>query len=127
MVPASPPQDALAFIERAQRLRARGAQATFAVCESARLLGIVLLARDGTAPDRAELGYWIAPRARGQGHATAAARQLVDHGFRRMGLSLIVARCPSDNPASRRVLEKVGFRFVELEPAAVRRYELPRR
>jgi RimJ/RimL family protein N-acetyltransferase len=117
--------DALAFVERAQRLRARGTQATFAVCDAARLLGVVLLARDATVPERAELGYWIAPQERGRGYATAAARQLVDHGLSRMGLTLITARCPSDNPASIRVLEKLGFNLVAVETAGIRRYELP--
>ncbi len=132
--PAADPRDgslALAFVERAQRLRARGARETFAVCEDDRLLGIAALARDEGAPDRAELGYWIGRAYRGRGYATAAAGRLLTHGFERMRLGLVFARCISSNRASLRVIEKLGLRFVALEPsddpkAPMCRYELDR-
>ena len=121
----------LGFLERAQRLRAHGLQETFAVCEDDRLIGLGGLARDDRAPDRAELGYWIAVPYRGRGHATAAARGLLAHGFERMRLALLFARTASANRASLRVLDKVGLRFVGVEPVAegnepLRRYELRR-
>jgi RimJ/RimL family protein N-acetyltransferase len=135
--PAPDPRDgslALAFVERAQRLRARGARETFAVCEDDRLLGIAALARDEEAPDRAELGYWIGRAYRGRGYATAAAGRLLAHGFERLHLILVFARCFSTNRASIRVLDKLGLHFVGLEPShnarqsaePVRRYELTR-
>jgi RimJ/RimL family protein N-acetyltransferase len=131
----SPLQNVLAFVVHAQRLRARGVRETFAVCDTERLLGIAVLARDPAAPDRAEMGYWIGPPDRGHGYATAAARQLVTRGFGRMKLALVFARCASANRASTRVVEKLGFRFVGLEPALehpesvgepIRRYEMTR-
>jgi len=131
-LPALDPRDGiLAFIERAQRLRARGAGDTFAVCEDDRLLGIAALARAERAPDRAELGYWIGRAYRGRGYATAAARQLLAHGFERMRLGLVFARCLNSNRASLRVMEKLGLRFVALEPSddskePMCRYELDR-
>jgi RimJ/RimL family protein N-acetyltransferase len=129
--PASVRQAVLAFVARAQRLRARGTHATFAACLGGRLVGIARLARDEAAPDRAELGYWIGPPDRGRGYATTTARQLVSHGFGRMGLALVFARCPVANRASARVLAKLGFRAVDLEPShdpasPVRCYELTR-
>lgn len=132
----SPAQKVLAFVARAQWLHARGARETFAVFGTERLLlGIVMLGRDPAASDRAEMGYWIGPPNRGHGYATAASRQLLTHGFGRMKLALVFARCPSANPASTRVVEKLGFRFVGLEPALerpesmgepIRRYEMTR-
>jgi len=124
----------LAFVERAQRLRARGMRETFAVCEAGRLLGVATLARHETTPDHAELGYWIGRPYWGRGYATAAGRQLLAHGFGRMRLVLVFARCFSGNRASIRVLEKLGLGFVGLEAARnskwpierVRRYELSR-
>ena len=131
-----PPGAALAFVDRAQRMRARGAHETFAVCEAGGgFLGVALLVRDDQIPARAELGYWIGRPYWGRGYATAAARRLLGHGFDRMGLEVVGARCLSANRASARVIEKLGFRFVGLEasptlkrPAEpVRRYELARR
>ena len=128
----SPLENVLAFIAGAQRLRARGARATFSVFDADRLVGLALLARDPSVPDHAELGYWIAEPDRGRGYATAAARQLLSHAFGRMSLALVFARCPSANRASARVVEKLRFRFKTSEPwqgptsgvEPVRRYEL---
>jgi RimJ/RimL family protein N-acetyltransferase len=130
--PASARQATMAFVARAQRLRAKGMRETFAVCDAERVVGIAVLTRDPSAPDRAELGYWIGRPHRGRGYATAAARQLASYGFTRMGLAVVVARCASANRTSARVVEKLGFRFAGLEPPQestspadpVRRYEL---
>ena len=88
--------DVLAFITRAQRLRARGARETFAVLDAKRLVGLAMLARDPSAREHAELGYWIGHRERGNGYATAAAQQLVTHAFGRMALALVFAHCSED-------------------------------
>ena len=59
---------------------------------------------------RAELGYWIGVPYWGQGYCTEAARALVDYGFRAMGLHRIVATHFTCNPASGRVMQKLGMR-----------------
>jgi RimJ/RimL family protein N-acetyltransferase len=121
----APLGSAQAFVVHAQRLRARDAGVTFAVCDGDRLVGIVTLVRDAAAPDRAELGYWIGRDDRGRGHASAAVRQVVGHGFGRMGLDLVFAHCPDANLASGRVLAKLGFRRVA-SSGDPRRFELGR-
>ena len=63
-----------------------------------------------TAPDRrAELGYWIGRPYWNRGYATEAARAMVEYGFGPLGLHRIMARHLARNPASGRVLEKVGM------------------
>jgi len=57
----------------------------------------------------AELGYWIARQHWGQGYAPEAARAVIDIA-RTIGHSRLVASHFLDNPASGRVLEKLGFR-----------------
>jgi RimJ/RimL family protein N-acetyltransferase len=134
-IPHPYPRDgALVFVARAQRLRALGLHATFAVCDGDDLVGIATLARHEPVADRAELGYWIGRPHWGRGHATAACRLVLAHGFERMRLGVVFARCFTANDASLRVLEKLGFGFVGLEAARspgrpvapVRRYELSR-
>jgi len=66
--------------------------------------------------DAAEFGYWLAPDERGKGLATAAALVFVQYGFSSLGLKRITARTLSCNPASRRVLEKIGFQLIEIKP-----------
>lgn len=64
----------------------------------------------GTDESSRELGYVIGPRSRwGQGLATAAATAAVAFGFSQLALSRVWAECWESNPASQRVLAKVGF------------------
>jgi [ribosomal protein S5]-alanine N-acetyltransferase len=59
--------------------------------------------------DRAELGYWVGKPYWGRGYATEAARALVEYGFDTLGLHRIYARYLTRNPASGRVLHKIGM------------------
>lgn len=79
--------------------------------ESDALLGAMTLSniRRGVA-DTGVLGYWIAQRHAGRGHATAACRAMVGYAFGTLGLHRVEAACVPTNLASRRVLEKSGFR-----------------
>ena len=71
-------------------------------------LGAVgLLLEPGHA--RAELGYWLGKPHWWQGYATEAARALVRNGFEAEGLNRIFAHHFTRNPASGRVLQKLGM------------------
>jgi RimJ/RimL family protein N-acetyltransferase len=56
-----------------------------------------------------EIGYEIAPGFRGQGYATAAARQLVDRAFKTDEVAAVEARTLPCTNASVAVLMKAGF------------------
>jgi RimJ/RimL family protein N-acetyltransferase len=58
---------------------------------------------------RAELGYWIGVPYWNNGYATEAGRAVVRHGFEAEGLNRIYAFHFSSNPASGRVLQKLGM------------------
>jgi RimJ/RimL family protein N-acetyltransferase len=73
--------------------------------------GETLLGGVGLTPagDAHELGYWLTPDAWGRGYATEAARAVLEMGRDSLGLRRFVARHHIDNPASGRVLAKLGF------------------
>ena len=56
-----------------------------------------------------ELGYWLTPDAWGRGYATEAG-QAVLRAARARGIRRVTASHFVDNPASARVLRKLGFR-----------------
>ncbi|NLK09287.1 MAG: GNAT family N-acetyltransferase [Firmicutes bacterium] len=56
-----------------------------------------------------ELGYWIGKPYWNKGYCTEAARALVDFGFEKVGLNRIQARHLVTNPASGRVMQKLGM------------------
>lgn len=58
----------------------------------------------------AEIGYWLGEKAWGFGVATESVRQMVHFAFTEYDLARIEARVFGWNPASKRVLEKAGFK-----------------
>lgn len=59
----------------------------------------------------AEIGYWIAEPHWGRGLATEATRRLTEYAFARFPFVRLEAGVFEWNPASRRVLEKAGYRL----------------
>jgi len=106
----------LAFIQSTRDAIAQGTGATWAIEVDGRVAGTIALgdirfAHAALRVDRAELGYWIAPALRGAGLVTEAARAVVRCGFEAIGLHKIQVHCVEENVASRRVIEKLGFRM----------------
>lgn len=62
-------------------------------------------------PATGEIGYSVVRDFRSKGIATEAVRALVEEAFDRARLARVHAYCVPENKASRRVLERVGFRF----------------
>ncbi len=58
---------------------------------------------------RAELGYWVGKPYWNQGYCTEAARALLGYGFERLGLNRVYSHHFARNPASGRVMQKIGM------------------
>jgi len=63
--------------------------------------------------DSPDLGYAFLERHSGKGYATEAARAVLRHVREVMGLPKLAAITDPANRASWRVLEKIGFRYVD--------------
>jgi RimJ/RimL family protein N-acetyltransferase len=100
-----------AFIAGAAGRRARGESLELAVVGAAggRLLGAVGLVMDRYDPARAEVGYWVAPWARGAGVAARALALLSRWALGPLGLARLDLVASVANPASMRVAERCGF------------------
>ena len=87
-----------------------GTSATFAIVgnKTEALVGAIslMIKREHR---RAELGYWIALDCWNRGYATEASQRIIDFGFETLGLHRIEARHLVRNPASGRVMQKVGM------------------
>lgn len=85
------------------------------------LLGMIgLHASDD--PAIVELGYWIGVPFWGQGIATEAARAGVDHAFRDRAIEVVFADHLTRNPASHRVMEKLGMTVEGVRRRRVRKW-----
>jgi len=59
----------------------------------------------------AELGYWLGIPFWGSGYGTEAARAVLQHGFETLLLHRIHAAHMTRNPASGRILQKIGMTY----------------
>lgn len=61
--------------------------------------------------DCAEVGFLFAPHAQGQGYGGESLRAVCDYAFQEGGVRRLTATVTAGNVASRRTLEKIGFRL----------------
>jgi ribosomal-protein-alanine N-acetyltransferase len=57
-----------------------------------------------------ELGYIVNPKYQGEGYATEATAALLRKAFKEKHIHRVFAHCNPENPASWKVLERVGLR-----------------
>jgi RimJ/RimL family protein N-acetyltransferase len=74
-----------------------------------RLVGLALAPHIDHAAREAELGYLVAPSARGRGYATELLRLLTDWAFEQAGVLRATLVIDVENPASARVAERAGY------------------
>lgn len=99
-----------AWISAQPRRYQSSQEVVFAVVrkEDGRLVGSIglrLIAEEA----KGELGYWIGRQYWNRGYATEAARAILAYGFLQLQLVSIYAHYMVRNPASGRVLEKIGM------------------
>lgn len=122
---------ATGWIATHQKQWDEGKEAIFAVCEhgggggggaNGTLVGAIGLALN-LPQSRAELGYWIGVPYWGRGYATEASLALVRYGFRELGLNRVFSCHFDGNPASGRVMEKLGMKREGLMRGHVKKWE----
>lgn len=109
------PQGAAArWIESVVPRQEAGTEYAFAILnERAILVGVSGLTDvDG---ELAELGFWIGRPYWSRGYATEAGRQTLRFAFDELGLQRVFARPMDRNGPSRRVVQKLGFDFQQIE------------
>ncbi len=78
----------------------------FILCElqDNRTVGCVIV-----GPETGEISVRVDANFRRMGYGMEAAKAAVWHGLENLGLDVVSARADSQNPAARRILEKLGF------------------
>ncbi len=78
---------------------------------SERYIGNIGLVNVNSAHNRADIAYYIDKDFRNKGYTTEAAMEILRFGFEELHLKRIGGLCMSINPASRKVMEKIGMIF----------------
>lgn len=110
--------DAREFVEKVEDGEFTGCVYACTLAENGAFTGCAGLEDLGRGP---EIGYWLGEPFWGHGYATEMVEAIVDLAFRVTDLDSLIAGSRIANGASRRVLEKCGFRFTGTEriPSAV--------
>jgi ribosomal-protein-alanine N-acetyltransferase len=97
--------------------RAAGTDLTWALVHEAKPIGVVTLGGikwtfRAWRLDRAELGYWMGRPFWGQGLMAEAATAATRWGFETLGLHKITIGCIEGNAASKKIIERIGYRYL---------------
>lgn len=105
------PSDAVALIRGSTDHRHSGTAASFAitVTDTGELLGAIGVKDIDRRARSAEIGYWLAPDARGRGVASGALRLVCRWCFDGLRVDTLHALVLVGNAPSERVLERGGF------------------
>ena len=103
---------ARSWLESQEPKRIAGESIELAVADSATgtAVGSIAAANVAAGQRTAEVGYWLAPLARGHGHITQALRLLTRWLFDELSLERIELFTDPDNAASQRVAARCGFK-----------------
>jgi ribosomal-protein-alanine N-acetyltransferase len=103
--------DAREYILRTRQGWADGTTSNFAIVDGGTRQAVGSIGVRWVRPDDAvaEVGYWVAPQARGRGLCTRALRVLSRWVLTERGMARLQLRADEQNPASRKVAENAGF------------------
>jgi len=113
-------QDARAFLALAQE-PGKIWLATTLRSDGRQIGGVGLRVED--PHQHAELGYWLGVPYWRQGYATEAACEMLRYGFVELGLHRIFASHFRHNPASGRILLKLGMRYEGCQREHLRKWD----
>jgi RimJ/RimL family protein N-acetyltransferase len=103
------PEDARAFVtEESPAQRRAGSGTSLAIEAGGRVVGATGVHRIGQHPLGPEIGYWVAPEARGHGYAAEAAHALADWALG-LGAPRVYLVADVGNAASHTVARRAGF------------------
>ncbi len=110
-IPEPPDEDfAQGWIARYEQARETGTKEAFAIVDGdGAFLGLALAPSIDEEAAEAELGYIVAAHARGRGVASEALGMLTRWAFEERGVLRATLIIDVDNPASKRVAERVGY------------------
>jgi len=104
-------KDAEKWVSQQRKWYKTGRAISFAIIlkEKKVLIGAISMMDISTEHKRAELGYWIGKPFWNNGYATEASLELIKFGFKELRLNKIHAHHFSRNPASGKILLKIGM------------------
>ncbi|MES1193227.1 MAG: GNAT family N-acetyltransferase [Solirubrobacterales bacterium] len=115
-------QDARDWVDGAATRASAGEALSLVIADAtdrATLLGTVGLLRPDWEQRTIEIGYLVAPWARGRGLAVRAVKLLTPWALRTLDLARVSCHIDVDNAVSRQVAQRAGFVAEDVAPAPI--------
>ncbi len=94
-----------------ERIKSNPTRIDFALIDGNRVVAMGGFTDIDNSTNEAESYLFVDPEIKGKGYGTKAKRLMCDYGFGKMSLKKIYAHISSDNIASIKVNEKLGFKL----------------
>jgi ribosomal-protein-serine acetyltransferase len=107
--PQASPENSRAYAERTEQRFEQTVDWGFTIFHEGEVAGSIALMNYEALNRVAEIGYWIRSDLAGRGLMAEAARAVCEFGFAEAGLHRIELKAWTENPASIRIAEKLGF------------------
>lgn len=101
------------FISQAAQATKTTARIMFAVELQGELIGMVGIGNKEEVDNEIEIAYFVSQVHAGKGYITEAVKAVSAWALNQLGLDFLMAIVETDNPASQRVVEKVGFQKLD--------------
>ena len=120
-----PYEDGLAeiWISEHQKKMSAGTQLTYAITDIGDRVLFGAISLTEIQNDEANLGYWLGQQHWAKGYCSEAAMQMVTYAFRELELQRICSQHLTVNPASGRVMIKIGMEHIKSRIVAGRNGE----
>lgn len=120
-----PDHEAERFIARQRNAMASGSVITYVIRqrENRAFAGLIEMRQINFEHSLAELSFWLASGVWGHGYMQEALKSVVEYGFEGLGLNRLYAYHMLRNPATARILEKMGFSQEGLLRQRVRKWD----
>ncbi|MFO8021795.1 MAG: GNAT family N-acetyltransferase [Perlabentimonas sp.] len=87
----------------------------FAIRKKGRFIGLVGFKDTDKLNQKIEIGYWLSEKYQKQGIITKSVEKLCDFAFNNLGMNRIQIKCAVNNMPSKRIPQKLGFKFEGIE------------
>jgi len=104
-------KDALDFIKKCKKELKEKKTYHFGIIFEGKLVGGIGLHKADLKNKNAEVGYWLGKKYWNKGIVTDSLKLLIDFAFKKLKLHKLKARVFEPNIASKKVLEKNGFKI----------------
>ena len=111
--------DSIAFISSVLQTPADRAEQVFVIYQNDKFAGVVGFKDTDRLNRKTEIGYWLSQPFQKKGIITQSVQKLVEYAFNKLEMNRIQIRCAVGNEPSKRIPQRLNFKFEEIGRAHV--------